>query len=327
MALHNARLDHAYGGGTSDKRVIEDLAFNVELLARLLEEEHYVRDFGPADLQPNLGALGGVVAASANTNVTSTSATAITGATVTFTPPVECLCEVYPVWDIENTGAAAPLFIGEVFVDGAASSASAQGQPAVGTRTAIPGLGRRIALTAAASHTIDLRGKLVAATTTIQVKTAHTGFVYRLVPLTTVSEVTQRQQVLILPDVQNGEIGVTFPRPLGWYSGRVRVEVLYGGSVSSSNAWRVDLLGNALALADAYTALSDVSGSVDVPGIGTLNTAGWYLFSTLLLPVDRSHQMISFRLRRAGGHANDTYAGDVYIHALRCRYLPGKHEV
>lgn len=323
MALHNARLDHAYSGEKPEKRIIEDLTHNGDLLAELLEEEHYVRDFGPLDLTPRPESAARVTATGTVT-INTTTATAITGATVTFTPAVECYAEITFSFDVECAVAGA-TFVGEIFVDGAAQTQMIPAVLPAGTRVVTANTVR--VLLTAASHTIDLRGRLSVAVGSYTVRLTHTGFSYRLVPVAYVTHVTNRQQVQVLPDAVNGELAVTFPRPIGWYKGVARVEVLYGGTASSANAWRVDLLGNALALTDAYTALADVSGSVDVPGIGTFNTAKWYSFSTLLLPVDRSHQMISFRLRRAGGHANDTYAGDVYVHCLRCRYLPSKHEV
>lgn len=323
MSLHNARLDHAYGGDTSARRVIEDLAFNVDLLAEILEFEHYIRDFTGSQLLPTFPASARV-AATAATTINSTTATAITGATTTFTPPFECYAEVRMTFDAESNSTA--LFIGELYVDGVAQTGQALMLAAAGTRLTISQTTALVPLTAA-SHTLELRGRLNAAVGSYNVRNVHTGFVYRLVPVAYASEIASRQQALVLPDAVNSELTITFPRPLGWYGGRVQAEVLYGGSVSSANAWRVDLLGNAIGLNDTYTAMADVSGSVDVPGIGTANRAKWYSLSTLTLPVDRSHTMISFRFRRAGGHANDTYAGDVYVHTLRCRYLPGRHEI
>lgn len=327
MALHNIRKDHGYGEAKI-ARIAEDLPYNVDLLEEILEHEHFVRDFGPSGLIVRLPSMARV-SATATTTINSSAATDITGATITFTPPVDCYAEVEMVFDTEQT-VTGNTFVGELVVDGVAQAQQvALVSGVTGRRAPFSQVVERVLLTGGASHTIKLTGRLAvgAIVGSYTIRLVHTGFRVVLTPVASTSEVTQRQAVAVLPDALNGEIAVTFPRPPWWLQGRVQVEVLYGGSVSSANAWRVDLLGNALALADAYTALADVSGSVDVPGVGTLNTAKWYSFSTLLLPVDRSHQMISFRLRRAGGHANDTYAGDVYIHCLRCRYIPGKHEV
>ncbi|HEY6021083.1 MAG TPA: hypothetical protein VIY48_14595, partial [Candidatus Paceibacterota bacterium] len=57
------------------------------------------------------------------TNITSTTATDITGATVTFTPKSDCRVHVTAFFDVTETAAGASVFVGELVVNGTARSA------------------------------------------------------------------------------------------------------------------------------------------------------------------------------------------------------------
>lgn len=116
------------------------------------------------------------VRCSSPTNITSTSATDITGATVTFTPKSDCRIQVTAFFDVSETSAGSSVFVGELDVNGAAQSAGVIFDPVTSGVRATIGQVWNLTLSGGTSYTIKLVGRVNVSGSTFQVANQHSGF-------------------------------------------------------------------------------------------------------------------------------------------------------
>lgn len=131
------------------------------------------------------------IASSADVSITSTTVVDITGATITFTPLIDCLLLVTFVFDVGLTTfvAASDVFIGSIWSNGVAFGGTVLAQaPAAGIRYTLSQVAT-LALTGGTAYTIKLRGqRSVGAgnTWTVRATSGSTNFAFVTLPAPTV---------------------------------------------------------------------------------------------------------------------------------------------
>lgn len=126
------------------------------------------------------------VACTVDTAINATSATAITGATVTITPEVAGRFVVHAEFSVIGSlfAAVTQKFLGMLFVNGAEIATAERAVASVGALNFGTTVGQvwTVAATANVAYTLDLRAATENVATTYTAKATHTGFVVLFFP-------------------------------------------------------------------------------------------------------------------------------------------------
>lgn len=149
------------------ERAGQQLQSRLDNLARVLGILHRAVEHPAPTLAANL------VTMSANLSVTSTTATALTGATVTYTPDVDMVVQVAASFDCECNlfGSITHVFVGSLQVNGVMQTGAAACSAAALGHRQMPAQRWHVALAAGTPYAIALYGATTNVATTFLLRT------------------------------------------------------------------------------------------------------------------------------------------------------------
>lgn len=149
-------------------------------LSRVLGVIHAAVEYPPAESQGRVAPP----LAGANTAVTATTATNITGASVSYTPEVDGVALIYANWCVQCTlfGAINQYFRGNLSVNGVVQSQQAIESASALNERRMTSQNYVIAMTSGTAYTFQLTGQTDNVATTYDVIRLHTGFTWLTVP-------------------------------------------------------------------------------------------------------------------------------------------------
>lgn len=155
------------------------IATQLKSLERVLGVLHQAVEYPPPSVEL-------AIACSANTAITTTTDTAITGCTYTFTPDVDMRVIIDAFFDVQCSlfGAATHIFTGRLYVNGTVQTTMLPMTTyALDARTPVSGPWV-IACASGTQYTFELQARTNNVLTQFSVRTPHTRFTVRKVPNT-----------------------------------------------------------------------------------------------------------------------------------------------